>query len=408
MRALQKFVALFLCVLILFGCSGRSISESAPPEASTPSKSESQISVIKSPPAELKVPQTITIYRYFSEGQIYEAEETTYSDEENLLAVINHIIKALDIPEPLPILGITQQKSFVVIDFDENLLNQYDKRELDTLLTTLVMTLRQNVASVWDVQFKLDGEIGVFGETFEPAPLAFAPGDPAEFAAICASIPYEGLQIEMPYLSDEMTKIAEPADETAKEIVAFLIALGKIEKDAASPAELDRNDLFYSCINATAYYWSRPYESEPERYRKELAPIADSVSAKMGMLEDMFWIADHVRQTAKLLCGDDYVLPLDGDHYSKWRYFELEGVITPPHMGGSYGVLPIVLDYKATADGYRVEAAYIYAGEGGYFLWGQGDTVIPENQLINKAPRREIILKRANDGKLRFISHRFL
>lgn len=410
MITLQRLFALSLCVLLLFGCSDRLISESAPPEASTPSESVSPVSIIESPPAELKAPKTITLYRFFSEGQIYEVEETAYSDEKNLLSVINHIIKALDITEPLPILGMTQQKSFVVIDFDESLLNKYDKHELDVLLTTLVMTLRQNVVSVWDVQFKLNGETGVFGETFEPVPLAFAPGDPSEFAAICASIPYEGLQIETPYLSDEMTNIGEPADETAKEIVAFLTTLGKIEKDAASPADLDRNDLFYSCINATAYYWSRPYESEPERYRKELAPIADSVSAKVGMPEDMFWIVDHVRQTAKLLCGDDFTLQLTQKNCDPWSYFEQEGVITPPHMGGGYAVLPIVLDYKTTADGYRVEAVYIYDSIDGFSLWG-GDN-IPEAQLADfvqhKAPRREIILKRADDGKLRFVSHRFL
>lgn len=79
-------------------------------------------------------------------------------------------------------------------------------------------------------------------------------------------------------------------------------------------------------------------------------------------------------------------------------------------MGGGYGVSPIVLNYEATADGYRVEAVYIYDSMDGFSLWG-GDN-IPEAQLADfvqhKAPPREIILKRADDGKLRFVSHRFL
>ncbi|WMJ84309.1 hypothetical protein ACS3UN_07850 [Oscillospiraceae bacterium LTW-04] len=408
MKALQRIMAFLLPMALLFGCSDKQISGISESEASMPSESESQVSVIISPFAELKVPHTITIYRYFSEGRIYEAKETDYSDEENLVAVISHITEELNVAEPLPILSITQQKSFVIVDLNETFIERFNKTEIEILLTTLVMTLRQNVVSIWDVQFQLDGEIGAFGETFEPAPLAFAPGDPAEFAAICAGIPYEGIQPRLPYISDTMSELIKPIDATAEEIAEFLSVLGKIEKDATSPAELDPSDLFYSCIQATAYYWSRPYEGQPERYRKELARIADSVTAKSGMYEDMFWIVDHVRQTAKLLCGDDYELQLDGDHYSKWRYFELEGVITPPHMGGGYDVLPIVLDYEETADGYRVEAAYIYAGEGGYFFWGQGDTVIPENRLVDEAPRREIILKRADDGGFRFVSHRFL
>lgn len=405
MNALQKLTALLLSIMLLFGCAGRQISDSAAPETlSSSASAESQTPTITSPPAELKIPQTVRIYRFFNEGQLYETKDTAYLGEENLLSVINHIVAARNVGE-LPILGISQQKGFVIVDFDDRLLDQLSKGELYELLTTLVMTLRQNVASVEAVQFQLSGEVGIFGETYEPAPLAFAPGDPAEFAAICESIPYEGIQPRF------VTMPIEPIDETAKEISQFLSTLGKIEKNAATPAELDLSDLRLSCIWATAHYWSTPSEWEPERYRKELTPIADSVSAKLGMTEDMFWIADHVRKTAKLLCGDDFLMPLEDAGHSKWQYFEQEGVITPPHMGGGYNVLPFVLNYNVTADGYRVEAVYIYEGMGGYFIWSQ-EHGIPENQLAdfvkNKAPRREIILKRADDGGLRFISHRFL
>lgn len=402
MRALQRSVAFLLAAMLLFGCTSRQISGSVAPEASP---SESQAPAIASPLAELVIPGIVNVYRFFGDGQIYETEEIAYSGEENLLAVINHIIEALGIAEPLPILSITQQKGFVVIDFNESLLDRFSKGALYDMLTTLVMTLRQNVVTVETVQFQLNGEVGVFGEIFDPEPLVFAPGDPAEFAAICAGIPYEGMQPGVSELP------IEPIDETAREISLFLSTLGKIEKDAASPAELELGDLRLSCILATNYYWSRPYEGEPERYRRELAPIADSVSAKLGMTEDMFWIADHVRQTAKLLCGDDFLLPLGDDSYSKWRYFKQEGVITPPHMGGGYAVLPFVMNYEATADGYRVEAVYIYEGMGGYFVWSD-ENGIPEDRLTdfvhNKAPRREVILKRAADGGLRFVSHRFL
>ncbi len=398
----RSLLPILLAFLLLVGCGRQALNSSSETELGA-SQAESQASEIASPPAELRIPGTVNVYRFFGDGQIYETTETAYSGEGNLLAIMNHIVGSLGVTEPLPILGITQQKGFVTVNFDQRLLDQFDKGALYELLTTLVMTLRQNAMSVETVQFQLNGEVGIFGETYEPAPLAFAPGDPAEFAAILAAIPYEGIQwreIEWPI---------KPMDGTAEEISQFLSVLGRIDEDAASPAELNPVDLRVSCIQATAHYWSTPNEWEPERYRKELTPIADSVSAKLGMTEDMFWIADHVRQTARLLCGDDFLLPLEGS--SHWQYFEQEGVITPPHMGGGYNVLPFVLNYEAISDGYRVEAVYVYEGMGGYFVWGD-ENGIPENQLAdfvqNKAPRREIILKRAADGGLRFVSHRFL
>ena len=413
----KSLLPILLAALLLFGCDRQQSGSIPAAESSEPSSASQaenqapQIPAITSPPAELVIPGTINVYRFFGDGQIYEAKETAYSGEGNLLAAMNHIAGSLGVTEPLPILSITQQKGFVVVNFGDSLLDQFDKSTLNELLTTLVMTLQRNVMTVENMQFQLDGEVGVFGETFDPPPLAFAPGDPAEFAAICAGIPYAGLPTVLPYIPETLSALAGPDDGTAQEIMLFLSALGQIEKDAASPAELDQERLTMSCIWATAPYYSAPYDSDKEHYRKELGPIADSVSAKLGMREDMFWIAEHVRQTARLLCGDDFTLQLTEENCAPWKYFEQEGVITPPHMGGGYDVLPFVLDYKATTEGYRVEAVYIYASMGGYSLW-QSENVIPENQLAdfvqNKAPRREIILKRAADGGLRFVSHRFL
>lgn len=407
---LQRIIAILLAAFMLWGCSRQQLPGSSSTPDTLSSSTESETSLIAAPDTELKTPGTIRLYRYFHEGEVYETTDTAYLGEKNFLAIINHITAALDIQNPLPILSITQQKGFVSINLDGSFIEDFSKGDIVTLLNSLTMTLFQNSTTMDSVQFQLNGEVGVFGETFNPAPLVFAPGDPAQFAAICASIPYERLQLSLPYYTGEIAKFAEPTDATAKEIALFLSSLGKIEKDAASSAELDQSDLFYSCIQATARYYSAPtnYFDGAENYRKELAPIADSVSAKLGMSEDMFWIADHVREMARLLCGDDFTLQLTEKICAPWEYFETEGVITPPHMGGGYSALPIVLSYEATANGYRVEAAYIYVGEGGYFIWGQGDTVIPENQLLDKAPRREIILKRADDGGLRFVSHRFL
>ncbi len=164
----------------------------------------------------------------------------------------------------------------------------------------------------------------------------------------------------MPYVPDALAGLTKPIDETAGEIAVFLSALGQIEQDAASPAALDQERLTMSCIWATTYYYSAPgvYYDGQARYRKELGPIADSVSAKLGMAEDWFWIADHVRQTAKQLCGDDFNLKLTRENCEPWKYMNWMGVITPPHMGGGYSVLPVVLNYETVENGYRVEAVY--------------------------------------------------
>ncbi len=408
----SALLCMLLVALLLCGCDKRPTGNTSAAEPSISSEAESRASAIVSPPAELKVADTLNIYRFFGDGQIYESQEIAYTGEGNLLAVINHVTESLDVAKPLPILSITQQKGFVIINFDEVLLDRFDKGALYELLTTLVMTLRQNIISVETVQFQLNGEVGVFGEIYEPAPLAFAPGDPAEFAAICASLPYEGLQAELPYIPDALLELCNTTDAETQKIMLFLYALGQIEQDAASPAQLDQARLTMSCIWATGRYYSAPvnYYDGQERYRPALGPIADSVSAKLGMTEEMFWIADHVRQTARQLCGDDFVLKLTKENCAPWEYFEQEGVITPPHMGGGYSVLPVVLDYQPVEGGYRVEAVYIYNGMSGYSLWGGED--IPEAELAdfirNKAPRREIMLKHANDGSLRFVSHRFL
>lgn len=397
MARYKTLLAFLLIVLLICACdvNDRTAISDEP---------KNQTLAIASPPAELKTPQKIRIYRFLDDKQVYETEETAFSDKGMLLSVIDHITGAMGLTEPLPILSVTQQKGFVVINFEKGILERFGQNELRTILTTLVMTLQQNVLSVETVQFQLDGEIGAFGETYEPARLAFVPGDSTEFAEILATIPYEGIKWQ------DNKFLIEPIDETAKEITEFLSVLGQIEKDADSPAELDAEHLFMSCVWATPYYVSAPYDYAELYYRPQLAPIADSVSAKLQMPEDMFWIADHIQQTAKQLCGEEFTLPLSQESCTPWQYFPQEGVITPPHMGGGYEVLPTVLNYEATAEGYRIEAVYIYESVNGFALWG--GEALPEAQLEdfiqNKAPRREIILHRTENGGLRFVSHHFI
>ena len=271
------------------------------------------------------------------------------------------------------------------------------------------MTLKQNMISSGPVYLHVEGDVSMF-EGYEPPTLVLVSNsDSAEFAAICKSIPYEGLRAIHP--QGYPAVLAAPSDETALEILSFLSALPSFDRNVASPAELDQQMLTISCILATNYYFNIPREGFlVQYYRKELQPIADAIEAKLGGQEDMFWIAEHVQKTAKLLYGDDFNLQLTEESCQPWHYFAAEGVITPSHRGCGDSLLPVILSYEAIAGGYRVEAVYIYKDMEGYDI---GDSVeIPEQSLADtvyqKAPRREILLKRAKDGKLRFVSHRFL
>lgn len=406
--ALRRIVALLLGAALLFGCAPKP-SGDVPPISS----SEAQMSAPSDPegsfePLKLRTPQTVYVYRYFFDAGNYEKKETSYTGTLTLQPLINHIAGAAGFEVPLPIISAeTDVGGTMIIDFEKALLDWTEQRDIYALLHTLAMTLDRNLSGA-RVQFRVAGDTERFGALLT-APLVLAPGESVDFAAILAGIPYEGRRE-----SGTIALPIAPPDDTAAEFAAFLRLLGPIETDAASPAELEPWRLTNSCILATKYYLSVPQEGHPPlSYRKELVPISDALLAK-NMDEEQFWIADHVRQTAKLLYGDDFTLQLSEEACRPHHYFEAEGVITPSHRGGSDGLTPIILAYEALEDGYRVEAVYVYAhkdqGRVWYSVGARSD--ISEAQLkdivCNEAPRREIALKRAPDGGLRFVSHRFL
>ena len=408
--ALRQITTLLLTAALLLGCAQRpaehmpsSISSSA---AVLPESSGQQSD---SEPIILRTPQTVYIYRYFFDARNYEKKETTYTGALVLLPLINHIAEAAGFDVPLPILSTEPDgKGGIIIDFEKTLLSWPEQRDIYALLHTLTMTLNQNL-SVGAVQFQVEGDMTTFGERFNPAPLVLAPGEPVDFTAILAGIPYEGRKT----LSRVELPIAPP-DDTAAEFASFLCFLGPIETNAVSPADLEPWQLANSCILATKYYLSVPLEGYPSgSYRKELTPVSDALLAK-GIYEDMFWIADHVRQTARALYGNDFILQLSKENCRPYSYFESEGVITPSHRDGSYGLTPIILGYEALEHSYRIEAVYAYAHEDQDRVSYSVGTIsdIPKEQLrdivFNEGPRREIILKRASDGGLQFVSHRFL
>ncbi len=411
---MKQILALLLCSLLLLGCqreagtfssevlptavSGTVESTAAPVTVPSPSLAECGLSPI----------ETLEIFRYWGDGKIYTHERAAFTGAATILGVVNQAAMALPyVREPLPLLGITREKAFVTVDFDRAFIDLYSKGDVYEILITVSMTLLQNGIAD-SVCFRLDGEIGVFGEVFQPEPLVFAEVDSEQFAQIRAKIPYPGLSEAYLRSAEELNeRFGVTMDETAMEIMALLARVGKIERDAASPLELEPSRLYYHCILATPYF---SIEKGKSLYEPSLLPIADAVSAKLGMPETTFWMGEHLQQTARLLCGDTFVLDLAQGEDNKYCYFPDEGVVTPPHMGGGYNVLPLVLSYEPTDDGYRAEVVYLFESMVGIGPWGIERTLAEKElprYVQNEAERAEVVIRRDDgDGRLCFVSYR--
>lgn len=422
---MKKLIAISLCIILLLttACQGSSAnvtgkdapqSESALKENQTLTIKETEPikhKKIKSPSLEgtYNAPiETLEVYRFFEGGEIYSHSRIDFKDkEQNILSVIETAVSVLPfVKEHLPIKSIEIQKSYVTIDFDNVFIDEYSKGEIMEIQNTVGMTLFQNAICA-SICFSLGGDKNVLGgENFKVKPLAFAKEDPSRFAAITSAIPYEGIDYTYRTVSAESYKewFGIELDETATEIAQLLTLVGKIDENAASPNELNMGRFLYHCVQNTKCYWT---DKNYEPYLAELIPIADSISAKLGSNENMFWIADHIQKTAKYILGDDIKIDLSKiDNFSKYKYFEEEGVITPPHMGGGYNVYPIVKSYVETENGYKADVVYLFESMGEMGPWGS-EKVLTKKEIKdyvkNTADIAEIIVKREDDNRLVFV-----
>ena len=417
-----------ICLLLILGCSHESaemasaeisrssgesrIETAGPLQASEPPQTSFSSSQSSGDPAPdsptlaecgLQPIETLEVYRFWGDGEIYSHERIAFEGEQTLLAMIDLAASSLPFAdEPLPVLGVTRERGFVTVDLSREFIDRFSKGEIFELLNTVSMTLMQNGAA-GSFRYTVEGETGLLGDLWQVKPLAVAQEKPEEYAKICASIPYPGMaKLYFPTAGEITDRFGVAMDETAMEIARLLARVGKMERDAASPQELEPSRLYLSCVwNTPAFYTV----SGEENYEPGLIPIADSVSAKLGMSESMFWIGEHIRQTARILCGDDFELDLAQGEGFKYRYFPLEGVITPPHMGGGYDTIPLVLSYEETEGGFCAEVVYLFESMGGIGPWGMERTLTEEElpgYVADKAQRAEVEVRRAKDGRLCF------
>lgn len=413
----MRFESILLCAVMavsfLAACTPRigmdSSVSSTPPALSSdapsvPFESESSTGpaeAIDAPVAELKIPGEIMVYKLLQDAGIFEPYKVLAGkDEVTLLDIAAAVENQLDVS--IPIKKITQQKGMVVVDIAESFIDTYPKAEVYQILTTLAATLQQNHRSFEWIQYQLDGTVGVFGEQYEIPPLKLLGGSAEEFAAIRAKVPYEGLQERY-----SVEDIILDTDGTGKKLANYLAILRLVDEDISSLAEFDNEKALETAIFATKWYTSNP--DYGENYAPELKPMEAPASEALGFYEDWFWLKEHVEQSAKQLFGGDFVLK--HQDIGKYRYLDAVGVYTPPHMGGGYGVIPVIFGYEDLGDRYKIQLAYILMSEGGYSDPDSGDFIDYENlkqYAQTKSKRREAVVRKMEDGHLVLVSQKYL
>lgn len=385
---------------------GASSQESSPRQNTLVSLSDPSPE-ITAPPAELKEAEVITVYRAYLYTDIFEPTKVTLDkDDLTVLDIIREAEKVLEVK--LPILSVTEDRGMVTVNLSHNFTDTYNKREIDAILSTVGMTLRENVKNYNDLIYQIDGETGPFDEWYTLPVLKLIDGTPKEYAAIRAKVPYEGL--------NSIPNILE-YDETGNKIAGFLSRLLPLDKDITSVKELDNQYILLTAIFQTKYYLTESAEGEEERYREVLKPIEGPVSGKLitnGPIEIQYWLKEHLEQSARLIFGEYVTLTHEDLYNYKFKYFDIEGVYTPPHTEVGPHPRPFLLDYKDMGDRYRVKVAYVLESLGYEPPYIDPDTQegISEAELKDyvktKCRQREVILRKAEDGSLQFVSHRYL
>ncbi len=380
------------------------------PQQNKPSSLSSSQADSELPFVELKEPGVITVYRTYQYTDIFEPVRIEV-DQTDLTVpdIIREAEKVLDVE--LPIIEVTEDKGRITVNLSHDFTDKYDKRderELDAILDTVGMTLRENVKSFNRLSYQIDGVAGPLNQWYELPVLKLIDGTPGEYAAIRAKIPYEGL--------DAIQEITE-YDAVGNQIATFLSRLMPLDRDIASVKELDNQYILQTAIFQTKYYFSTLIKGEEERYRAELKPIEGPVSGKLqknGPIEIQYWLQEHLEQSAKLIFGEDVAITHENLYHYKFKYFEIEGVYTPPHTEVGPNPRAFLLDYEDLGDSYRVKAVYVLEHLGYDPPYSDPDTKegFYEDELKNyvqtKGRKREIILRKAEGGTLQFVSHRFL
>lgn len=406
---MKKLLCILALICLLSACSKTEVIEQSSSLDDTSSSSE----VVSEPPEENSIPSPtaelidkdyVTVYKFYEESKMYEPFKMPATSVTTVYDVIKLIEEKLVVT--LPINKIELDKSYLTIDFSENILLNFNKSSLNVIFNTIATTFFENI-DISSIGFSVDGEFGAFGgETFTPERLKLIEETTENFAEIRAKIPYEGVISKKPE-----RYFLNPSDDE-KKMIDYLYTLDDFTSDFDDINEYsDYKMLLMSIIHATNYYAdSDSYTEERNIYADEIKPILASVSAKI-MFEDSCWIKEHIEQTAKILLGDDFVVKHQDAH--GYLYFETEGVYTPPHRGGNVNATPVIYKCEDLGDTVKLEVGYIlYSSMGIYDVDADNGELISENDVEeyvkNNLKHREVVLKKTEDGGYNIISHKYL
>lgn len=408
---MKKLLCILAVICLLSACSKTEAIEQSSSLDETSSSSDvifapAEENSIPSPTAELVDKDYVTVYKFYEESKMYEPFKMPATSVTTVYDVIKLIEEKLVVT--LPINKIELDKSYLTIDFSENILLNFNKSSINVMFNTIATTFFENV-DISSIGFSVDGEFGAFGgETFTPERLKLIEETTENFAEIRAKIPYEGVISKKPE-----RYFLNPTDEE-KKMIDYLYALDDFTSDFDDINEYSGYKmLLMQIITATPYHAeiSSGYAEERTVYGEELKPIFASVSNKLSMNEDMCWIKEHIEQTAKILLGEDFVIKHQDAH--GFLYFESEGVYTPPHRGGNVNATPVIYKCEDLGDTVKLEVGYIlYSSMGIYDVDADTGELISENDVEdyvkNNLKHREIVLKKTKDGGYNIISHKYL
>jgi len=202
-----------------------------------------------------------------------------------------------------------------------------------------------------------------------------------DFAAIRASVPYGGLQLDsnifnMPR-SENIPVFIDVEDETGMGIMRYVNTIRVDNRTIPSIDYLSDGLILLIAINATTPFAASPDNHRGIMYLPELEPIA----AAMPGVEE-FWLKEHIEQSIKLLFGDVVLENMqisNGDHYLD----DLTGVYYKlPRHGFDIPPYSVTLSYEDLGERYRVVVYISLSHFTGYYMRTPWQSDDPEDTIV--------------------------
>ena len=227
----------------------------------------------------------------------------------------------------------------------------------------------------------------------------------------------------IPYASMDMSSIIDWLDhpvvntETAVSMASFILRVnhwwGPPSASFSSPAEVGDFAWVAAFFNTYTVQWSDP-NSAHTIYHPELEAIVPHLGSSLRYLYmPGITLHSHIEETAKSIFGYEISFPL-------WSG---GGIFIPYSFSGTYvyvlgvfgvgaGMVPMILSYKETPDGYEVICAFVWLFNDRYYSSRSGiregedmsgDALL--DYLRTTADRHTITLKRNADGGFYYWAH---